>query len=64
MSAAGSKITEISDPPRIVFERTRRTPSTVRAASSSGRVTASCIMRGDRSPACATIWIRGNSTSG
>ena len=64
MSAPGSKSTETSHAPRIVFDRTRRTPSTVRAASSSGRVTASCIMRGERSPECATIWMRGNSTSG
>ena len=64
MSASGAKMTETSQAPRIVLERTRRAPSTVRAASSRGRVTASCIIRGERSPACATIWMRGNSTSG
>ena len=64
MSASELKRIEISVAPRMVFDRTRRTPSTARAASSSGRVTASCISRGDRSPDLATMTIRGNSTSG
>ena len=64
MSVSGLKSTEISHAPRIVFDVTRRAPSTVRAASSSGRVTASCTRRGERSPAFATITMRGNSTSG
>ena len=64
MSASGLKMTEISVAPRIVRDRTRRTPSTSRAASSSGRVTATSMIRGARSPECATMAMRGNSTSG
>ncbi len=64
MSASGLNSTEISVAPRIVRDRTRRTPSTDRAASSSGRVRASCTSRGERSPAFATMTILGNSTSG
>ncbi len=64
MSESGLKSTEISVAPRMVFDRTRRTPSTDRAASSRGRVTASCMSRGDRSPDLATMTMRGNSTSG
>ena len=64
MSASGLKMTDNSAEPRIVRDRTRRTPSTSRAASSSRRVTVICMIRGDRSPECATATIRGNSTSG
>src|SRR6266849_2071402 len=53
MSVSGLKSTEISVAPRIVFERTRRTPSTVPAASSSGRATISSMDSGARSPECA-----------
>src|SRR6266516_3747650 len=41
-----------------------RTPSTVLAASSSGRVTVSSIASGARSPACIRIAIRGKFSSG
>ncbi len=64
MSASALNTTDSSVAPRMVRERTRRTPSTSRAASSSGRVTVIIINRGDRSPECATITMRGNSTSG
>jgi hypothetical protein len=64
MLVSGLKMTDSSVEPRIVRERTRRTPSTWRAASSSRRVTAIIINRGDRSPECATVTMRGNSTSG
>lgn len=64
MSASASKTTDSSAAPRIVRDRTRRTPRTSRAASSRGRVTEIIISRGDRSPDCATATMRGNSTSG
>ena len=60
----GTEETESSVAPRIVFERTRRVPSTPRAASSSGRVTPTVIICGDRSPECAMTAMRGNSASG
>jgi len=64
MSVSGLNRTEISHAPRIVFDVTRRAPRTVRAASSSGLVTANCTSGGERSPAFATMTMRGNSTSG
>ena len=55
---------EISTAPRMVLERTRRTPSTGTSASSSGRVTLRSTISAVASGSVATTTTRGNDSSG
>ena len=50
--------------PRLVVERTSRTPGTPRTASSTGRVTSSIIWSAGRSPASSEMRTRGKDTGG
>ena len=64
MSVAGSNCAEISAPPRMLFDRTRRTPGTAMMTCSIGRVTMSDIDCGGSVPECATMAMRGNCSGG
>jgi hypothetical protein len=64
MSVEGSNCAEISVAPRMLRERTRRTPGTARIACSIGRVTMSDIDCGGSVPVCPTMTMRGNSKGG
>ena len=59
-----SKLTSMSALPRLVVERTSRTPGTARTASSRGRVTSMVIRSAGRSPASTESRTRGKSTWG
>ena len=64
MSAPQSKVIAISALPRLVVERTSRTPRTRRTASSTGVVTSIAIWSAGRSPASSVICTRGKATLG
>ena len=64
MSVDGSNCAEISAAPRMLFERTRRTPGTAMTTCSIGRVTMSDIDCGGSVPECATMTMRGNCSGG
>ena len=64
MSVDGSNCAEISAAPRMLFDRTRRTPGTAMTTCSIGRVTMSDIDCGGSVPECATMTMRGNCSGG
>ena len=64
MSVLSLKYMDISAPPRMVRDLTRRKPATVLTCSSIGRVTVSNMVSGERSPACASTMILGKLSSG
>ena len=64
MSAPQSNVIAMSALPRLVVERTSRTPRTRRTASSTGVVTAIAIWSAGRSPASRVSCTRGNDTLG
>ena len=64
MSVPATNSSETSALPRMVRERTRRTPSTVTSDCSSGRVTCVSKTSAGSSPPRATTTMRGKSTSG
>ena len=64
MSVEGSNCAEISAAPRMLLDRTRRTPGTSMIACSRGRVTVSIIDWEGSVPLCAMTTMRGNSSGG
>ena len=64
MSVDGSNCAEISAPPLMLVERTRRMPGTSIVACSIGRVTVSIIDCDGSVPLCAMTTMRGNSSGG
>ena len=64
MSVAGANCAEISAAPRMLRDRTRRTPGTSITACSIGRVTVSVIDCEGSVPLLAITTMRGNSSGG
>ena len=64
MSVPQSKLTAMSQDPRLEVERMSRTSWTERMASSSGRVTSTTIRSAGRSPASTETTTRGNVARG
>src|SRR5207249_1068007 len=64
MSSPQSKLTDISEVPRLVVDLTLRTPGMARTASSTGVVTSTVICSAGRSPASRVMRTRGKLTCG
>ena len=64
MSWFHSNVMDISALPRLVFERSERTPGTDRIASSTGMVTSVSMRSAERSPASTLTAMRGKSMFG